>query len=415
MKTTTKTEFKNTEVGAIPEDWEIGTLGNLTDNFDSRRVPIKGSNRKAGPYPYYGASGIVDHVNDYIFDGEYLLIAEDGENLRSRLTPIAFLAKGKFWVNNHAHVVRGNDNADTRLLMYALQLANIDAFLTGTTVPKLSQQNMDAIPIPLPPLPEQQSIAKILSDFDSRIELNQQMNKTLEAIGKTIFRHWFVDFEFPNEEGKPYRSSGGEMVYNEKLGKEIPKGWKLGHLGDVTDNPRRGAQPEVIEQGTPYIGLEHMPRRSIALSDWGTVEEALSNKFQFYQGEILFGKLRPYFHKVGVAAVDGVCSTDILVLTPRSPECHGLVLSHVSSNEFVNYVDAASTGTKMPRTNWEDMALYEILIPTDATAQAFNDRIAALLQKIRANILESRTLRTLRNSLLPKLMSGKIRVPVEVR
>src|SRR6478736_6724830 len=105
--------------------WPTLPLEELIRNFDSRRVPIKGTDRKPGPFPYYGASGIVDSVNDYLFDGEYLLIAEDGENLRTRQTPIAFMATGKFWVNNHAHVVQGNDRASTRFLSYALAATDV--------------------------------------------------------------------------------------------------------------------------------------------------------------------------------------------------------------------------------------------------------------------------------------------------
>jgi type I restriction enzyme S subunit len=118
--------------------WRETTLGELTDNFDGRRVPVREADRRPGTYPYYGASGIVDHVDQYIFDGEYLLIAEDGENLRTCKTPIAFLARGKFWVNNHAHIVRGNDEADTRFLMYALNNGDISGYLTGSTMPKLT-------------------------------------------------------------------------------------------------------------------------------------------------------------------------------------------------------------------------------------------------------------------------------------
>ena len=108
------------EIADVSAKWQVFTLGELTDNFDSLRIPVKQSDRRPGSYAYYGASGVVDHVNGFLFDGQYLLIAEDGENLKTRTTPIAFLANGKFWVNNHAHIVRSNSNADTRFLMYAL-------------------------------------------------------------------------------------------------------------------------------------------------------------------------------------------------------------------------------------------------------------------------------------------------------
>jgi len=194
-----------------------------------------------------------------------------------------------------------------------------------------------------------------------------------------------------------------------ELGK-IPKGWRVGTLAEIADNPRRGVLPEEVTPETPYIGLEHMPRGSIALTDWGKAGETISNKFRFREGEILFGKLRPYFHKVGVAPLDGVCSTDILVIAPKSDEWYSLILSLVSSDEFVNHAVTFSDGTKMPRTNWQDMAKYEIVISTDEVVTNFNNRLLPMIQQIRANIMQSRTLAALRDALLPKLISGEIRI-----
>lgn len=365
--------------------WQYYFLGDLTDNFDSIRVPVKEADRRKGPFSYYGASGIIDMVDKYIFDGEYLLIAEDGENLRSRKTPIAFMASGKFWVNNHAHIVRGSERADTRFLMYYLHQSDISGFLTGSTLPKLTQDNLNRIPIFTPPLPEQRAIAGILGALDDKIELNRRMNVTLESIARAVVRQWFLE----NEEAES---------------------WKVGKLGDVAENIRRGANPEDIETDTPYIGLEHMPRGSIALSDWSNANEVVSNKFFFRQGEFLFGKLRPYFHKVGIAPLDGVCSTDILVIVPKSPEWYGFVLGHISSVELINYTNAASTGTKMPRTNWSDIARYEVAIPPVKIAKEFNEMFLPMAQQIRANIMQSRTLARLRDALLPKLMRGEVRV-----
>ena len=193
----------------------------------------------------------------------------------------------------------------------------------------------------------------------------------------------------------------------------LPKGWRAGTLGEVAQNPRRGIQPDEIKPDTAYIGLEHMPRRSIALSDWGHTDELESNKFEFKRGEILFGKLRPYFHKVGVAPLDGVCSTDILVHTPKEPAWFGFVLGHVSSIELVNHTNAASTGTKMPRTNWNDISCFEVALPLKQLAAEFTEKIRPLVDRIIANIHESHTLAALRDALLPKLLSGELRVPIE--
>jgi len=133
-------------------------------------------------------------------------------------------------------------------------------------------------------------------------------------------------------------------------------------------------------------------------------------KFIFREGEFLFGKLRPYFHKVGIAPIDGVCSTDILVIASKTPEWYGFVLGHLSSEDLIAYTNAASTGTKMPRTSWSDIANYEIAIPPVEKAKKFNEMFLPLIRRIRANILESRTLAALRDALLPKLMRGEVRV-----
>ena len=175
--------------------WRTASLGDLTNNFDAIRIPVKEADRQSGPYPYYGASGVVDYINKFIFDGEYLLIAEDGENLRTRNTPIAFIANGKFWVNNHAHIVSGNDKADTRFLLYSFLSLDISRYLTGSTMPKLTQGNLKNIPLLAPPLPEQRRIAHILGTLDDKIENNRKTAKTLEAMAQAIFQSWFVDFD----------------------------------------------------------------------------------------------------------------------------------------------------------------------------------------------------------------------------
>jgi len=404
---TTKIKFKRTELGMIPEDWEVKKLGDAVTFQRGYDLPIE--KFKEGKYPVIKSNGLAGYHSEFKAKSPGVLLGRSG-----KIGEPMFIDED-YWPHNTTLFSKEFHQTNPKFIYYLLKTLNLGNYNAGSAVPTLNRNHIHPIPIAVPPLCEQSSIAKSLSDLDSKIELNQQMNKALEAVGQAIFKHWFVEFEFPNEEGKPYKSSGGEMVYNKELGKSLPVGWRQGSLGEVADNPRRGIQAGAIVQGTAYIGLEHMPRRSIALSDWGASEKVISNKFRFYDGEILFGKLRPYFHKVGVAPVDGVCSTDILVIVPKSPEWHSFVLFHVSSEEFVNYTDATSTGTRMPRSNWEDMSRYELVIPPVGVVNAFNEKIAPLVQKIRANILQSRILAEIRNPLLPELMSGKIRVPVEAR
>ena len=272
--------------------------------------------------------------------------------------------------------------------------------------------------ITVPNVDTQHAIAHILGTLDDKIELNRRQNETLEAMARALFKSWFVDFDPVRAKAEGRDTGLPENIaklfpdsFEDSAMGGIPKGWKVGSLGEVAEHPRRGIQPTEIESSTPYIALEHMPRRCIALSEWGAADGLESNKFEFKRGEILFGKLRPYFHKVGVAPVDGVCSTDIVVVTPRTQECFGFVLGHMSSDAFVEHTTGGSTGTKMPRTSWGEMARYAVVIPSGNVAKAFTAQIRPGVDHIIASIHESRTLALLRDTLLPKLLSGELPIP----
>ncbi|MCX6353512.1 MAG: restriction endonuclease subunit S [Candidatus Aureabacteria bacterium] len=287
----------------------------------------------------------------------------------------------------------------------------------GATMPSLNTKLLSDLQVYFPPMTEQKAIAHILGTLDNKIELNRRMNETLESMARAIFKSWFVGFDPVHAKAesrdpalpKHIAELFPDRFEDSELG-EIPKGWRVGTLGEVAEHPRRGVQPDQIEPDTSYIALEHMPRRCIALSNWGNAEALESNKFRFKTGEILFGKLRPYFHKVGVAPMDGVCSTDIVVVAPRSSHWFGFVLGHVSSVPFVEYTNASSTGTKMPRTSWSDMGRYQVVIPPKPLAESFTNQIRPTVDCIISSIQESHTLAALRDVLLPRLLSGEIRV-----
>lgn len=309
---------------------------------------------------------------------------------------------------------------DPRFLKYVL-MAERDSLLRyaiGTTHQTIYFPEVKAFHVCLPPIAEQRSIADMLSSFDEKIELNRQMNRTLQEMARALFKSWFVDFEpvHSKAEGRdsslprPLADLFPDRFEDSELGL-IPAGWKPAILGDVAEHPRRGLQPYEIAEGTPYIALEHMPRRSIALSEWASADAVESGKFAFRRGEILFGKLRPYFHKVGVAPIDGVCSTDIVVVRPVGEEWFGITLGAVSSDEFVEFTSAGSTGTKMPRTSWTEMARFRLAIPPISVARAFSDSVGPMVDRILTSTHESRTLARIRGVLLPNLISGEIRMP----
>lgn len=271
----------------------------------------------------------------------------------------------------------------------------------GVAQSYVSLEMIKSLPLNYPPLPTQRAIASILSNYDDLIENNNRRIKILEEMAKTVYQEWFVKYRFPNHENV-------KMVESE-LGL-IPEGWEVKELGDIATDIRRSVNPAMIDPKTPYFGLEHLPRKSIALNQWGNAEDIKSSKLIFKQGEILFGKIRPYFHKVGVAPVNGICSSDIIVIYPKSKDYFALTMCCVSGDDFIAHATQTSQGTKMPRANWDVLIKYPILVPTMDILSEFNIFVDNLLKQIHNLTFKNINLRKTRDLLLPKLISGEIDV-----
>lgn len=167
------------------QQWPRRPFGQLVENYDGRRIPVKQEDRRKrkGPYPYYGASGVIDFIDDFLFDGEYLLIGEDGANLILRSSPIAFKATGKFWVNNHAHVVRPKDGVLLDYLLHFFAVTDLSTYVTGAAQPKLTQADLNSIPVPVPPLERQHRLERELSVRLAAVErLRRSLEEQLAAI-----------------------------------------------------------------------------------------------------------------------------------------------------------------------------------------------------------------------------------------
>jgi type I restriction enzyme S subunit len=321
-----------------------------------------------------------------------------------------------------------SDQLDHRFLKYVL-MAEGDSllrFASGSVHQTIYFPEVKSFHVATPPLGEQHKIADTLSFLDGKIELNRCMNETLEAMAQAVFRDWFIDFGPTRRKiagvTDPVEIMGGLVpdfdraqqladLFSGSIGENgLPRTWSEGSLVDIARAVSTVVSPREIAAETPYIGLEHMPRRSIALTQWELASKVTSNKSSFERGQILFGKLRPYFHKVGIAPVDGVCSTDIIVIDAVKHHARALVSACVATDEFVAFTDRGSTGTKMPRTSWANMKTYPIAIASPSVVEEFSRLVQPMMDKIVANIHENRTLAAPRDLLLPKLMSGEIRL-----
>ena len=293
--------------------------------------------------------------------------------------------------------------ADVRFVKYMLDhiQQRFQGISRGTTQDNLSLEKLLSVNFRYPPLRAQRKIGTILSTYDDLIENNRRRIKILGEMAQRIYREWFIDFEYPGHDIVPLVES--------KLG-PIPRDWRWVRMGDILEDVRDSVQPSRVEPGTAYLGLEHFPERSIAIQEWGVAFDAKSTKLRYRPSDILFGKIRPYFHKVGRAPVEGICSTDVIVLRPRGEAVASLALAVASSDAFVRHAVQTSQGTKMPRADWKVLREYPVAIPPLELTTRLGLILDDMTAPLRHLVLAIRNLRATRDLLLPQLVSGEIDV-----
>ena len=391
----------------IMGDWLQLNLGDFIELKRGYDLPKK--SRSSGPVPLISSSGVSDYVPEPKVAGPGVVTGRCGT------IGEVFYIEEDFWPLNTTLYVKDFKGNDPRFVSYFLRGIDYFSYSDKAAVPGVNRNHLHQAPIQVPAtVEEQRKIASVPSALDDKIELNRRMNETLEAQARALFRDWFVDFgpvKAKMAGDTPYLAPDLWSLFPNRLDDDgMPEGWHPATLDTFATCRNRKANPDEVDDGTAYIGLEHMPRRSIALSEWEGAEKVTSAKSRFRRREILFGKLRPYFHKVGIAPIDGICSTDIVVLAPKKQRLEALTLACVSTDEFVAFTDQSSTGTKMPRTSWKIMRTYPMVKPSDTIADAFQSICEPMIDRILANIEENQTLAQTRDLLLPKLMSDEIRV-----
>lgn len=369
-------------------------------------------------------------------------------------------------------IVRVNDHLLSSdylcYFMNSMARHQVSSRLVGAVQQHFNVGSTKEIEIPLPSRVEQQNIVDILLSFDQKIRLNRQTNQTLEQIAQAIFKSWFVDFE-PVKAKLHVRNLGGNDKQTERaaqaviagavnldvittatdlcaldrqlsqaLGEKlthqthaqreqlattarhfpdrlvelelggIPEGWEVSTFSEIAVNIRDSIEPTTIDSETPYVGLEHIEKQQMYLSNWGHAGDVDSNKARFTKGDCLFGKLRPYFHKVCCPPVEGICSTDILVIRAVHEDWQGFVQCQIFDPVYVEYANVRSTGTRMPRANWRDMGAYVFVRPSIEIARVFTGVVGGFNQLAAQNTWSCRSLIAIRDLLLPKLLSGEL-------
>ena len=416
-------------------DWPLRKLGDITRSLNAKRVPVSSLERqkRQGSYRYYGASGVVDYIDDFIFDGTYLLISEDGENLRTRNTPIAFKVSGKYWVNNHAHILEETEPGIIDFLEHAFRHLDISAYITGAVQPKLNKRSLEQIELRVPDLEERYKINNLLGSLDDKIELNWRMNETLEKMARALFRDWFIDFgptrrqmdgatdpaaimghAFPND-----KAAALAPLFPAQLGGDgLPEGWKMGTLKDygIVKNGFAFKSKDWRDMGVPVLKIKNVKPRLVSLDGCGFIDIGLARKksnFQLQSGDILVG-MTGYVGEVGrVPETKPLPMLNQRVGHIKAKYLEGFspfMFSCTRQPEFKEHAVARSHGSAQANVSTKDLELFGVVIAGKTIVAAYDQFAMPIFDYMQLADTENQTLAQMRDLLLPKLMSGEIQL-----
>lgn len=376
-------------------------IEDIAEIHNDKRIPLSKMQRedRQGEFPYYGASGIIDFVDDYLFDGDYILISEDGENLKSRQTPIAFKASGKFWVNNHAHIIKGKSLFYNDLIIYYFKNLDLNPYITGAVQPKLNKSNLLSIPIFLPKdISEQKAIAEVLSGFDDKIDLLHRQNKTLEQMAETLFRQWFIE--------------------------EAKEDWEWCTLNDFIEVQRglsyKGAGLTNSDNGIPMHNLNSVYEGGgYKVAGIKYYSGDYQERHRVYEGDVIVTNTEQGHEHllIGFPAIVpasfgevGIFSQHIYRLEIKSTVTN-FFLYHLLKTQYVHeQVAGATNGSTVNMLPKDGIEWVKFRCPQTSLIQKFTIIAEDIYNKQQLNQTQIRKLEGMRDSLLPKLMSGEVRV-----
>jgi type I restriction enzyme S subunit len=375
--------------------------------------------RRPGIVPVMGAAGENGFHDKALVKAPGIVIGRSGGSFGK-----VHLSKKDFWPHNTALYVSNFKGNDPYFAYYLLRALDFDQLNSGSAQPSLNRNYVYPVRIRVPQPPEQKRIAKVLFTLDAKIELNQRINQELEGMAKSLYDYWFVQFDFPltaaqatamgkfNLEGKPYRASGGKMVYNEALKREIPEGWDAVSLASLTPTVNETIDPST--RPTQRFKLYSIPIYDstgtysiVAGADIG------SNKFVVSENDLLVSKLNPRFSRVifAGAEADMICSTEFVVWQTKQNWMKDFLYMVAIDPRFIGHCTQSATGTSNSHKRVNPDVMMSFLIPFKAgIAESFSQRVHSILEAQRINRLQSKTLSDIRDWLLPMLMNGQVTV-----
>ena len=378
-------------------------------------------------------SGRIETLDEFIAEEDYASwmtrgLPKIGDVVLTTEAPLGEVAQIKFLpvaLAQRIVTLRGKPGLlDNRYLLYLLQSQEMQEKLvgrsSGTTVIGIKQSELRKIEVALPPISEQRAIAHILGTLDDKIELNRTQNETLEAMARALFKAWFVDFEPVRAKMEGRQPEGMDEAtaalfpdsFEESELGLIPSKWKVGTLGDILALRNERAKPSELTKALPYVPIENISPKTPFLFDHQSGENAKSSLALFHENDILFGAMRPYFHKVCIAPFPGVTRTTVFTLFSRNPKTVFFSLLQAFQDTTVDYATQHSEGSTIPYAKWRNsLELMAITLPPTSLQEKFSKLTSSLIEKANSNVKHIKTLTTLRDSLLPRLISGQLRLP----
>ena len=365
---------------------------------------------KPGKIPVFGSGGIMTYVDGFLYDKESILLPRKGT-----LNNIIYVDYPFWTVDTMYWSIINADLCYPKFLYYYLSCLDLSSRYQGSTLPSMTFDVYYDIDVDLPEMEIQRKIGDLLNLFDKKIETNKKIIDTLSETARTIYDYWFLQFEFPNEEGKPYKSSGGKMVWNEELERNIPEGWKSGRISDLGNIVGGGTPSTTHSEYYTKQGIAWMTPKDFAgsnnifVSHGGRdiTEDGLRNSSATLmpQGTVLMSSRAPIGY-LGIASNELCTNQGFKSIVPTKSYCSEFIFFTLQT--IMPYIKQFGTGSPFSEVSAGEFASVKVLLPHTKISNAFGEKISSIFAMIKNLEEENQRLSSLRDFLLPLLMNGQV-------